>query len=112
MAKIHKKKKQNKRQKKKKRQQNGKKTEEKTTQRPKDRRTDNTMAKREKNRQHNGQQTEEQTTQWPKERVLKDNDLQNIDIKLTNDITHKVKPYLAIPLNMINVWFVDVSRGK
>jgi hypothetical protein len=99
-------------QKKKNRQHNGQKTEEQTTQWPKDRRTDNTMAKREKNRQHNGQQTEEQTTQWPKERVLKDNDLQNIDIKLTNDITHKVKPYLAIPLNMINVWFVDVSRGK
>ena len=34
----------------------------------KDRRTDNTMAKRQKNRQHNGQKTEEQTTQWPKDR--------------------------------------------
>jgi hypothetical protein len=39
--------------------------EEQTTQWPKDRRTDNTMAKRQKNRQHNGQKTEEQTTQWP-----------------------------------------------
>ena len=29
--------------------------EEQTTQWPKDRRTDNTMAKRQKNRQHNGQ---------------------------------------------------------
>ena len=34
----------------------------------KDRRTNNTMAKRQKNRQHNGQKTEEQTTQWPKDR--------------------------------------------
>jgi hypothetical protein len=42
--------------------------EEQTTQWPKDRRTDNTMAKRQKNRQHNGQKTEEQTTQWPKDR--------------------------------------------
>jgi ribosomal protein L44E len=46
-----------------------------TTQWPKekDRRTDNTMAKRkrQKNRQHNGQmkKTEEQTTQWPNEKV-------------------------------------------
>jgi hypothetical protein len=37
------------------RQHNGQKTEEQTTQWPKDRRTDNTMAKRQKNRQHNGQ---------------------------------------------------------
>ena len=56
------------------RQHNGqrKKTEEQTTQWPKekDRRTDNTMAKRKRqtNRQHNGQKkkTDEQTTQWPK----------------------------------------------
>jgi hypothetical protein len=39
------------------RQHNGQKTEGQTTQWPKDRRTDNTMAKR----------TEGQTTQWPKE---------------------------------------------
>jgi hypothetical protein len=50
------------------RQHNGQKTEEQTTQWPKDRRTDNTMAKRQKNRRHNGQKTEEQTTQWPKDR--------------------------------------------
>ena len=50
------------------RQHNGQKTEGQTTQGPKDRRTDNTMAKRQKNRQHNGQKTEEQTTQWPKDR--------------------------------------------
>jgi hypothetical protein len=42
--------------------------EEQTTQWPKGRRTDNTMATRQKNRQHNGQKTEEQTTQWPKDR--------------------------------------------
>jgi hypothetical protein len=42
---------------------NGQKTEEQTTQWPKDRRTDNTMAKRQKDRQHNGQKTEGQTTQ-------------------------------------------------
>jgi hypothetical protein len=40
-----------------------------TTQWPKDRRTDNTMAKRQKDRQHNGQKTEGQTTQWPKDRT-------------------------------------------
>ena len=50
------------------RQHNGQKTEEQTTQWSKDRRTNNTMAKRQKNRQHNGQKTEEQTTQWPKDR--------------------------------------------
>jgi hypothetical protein len=38
------------------RQHNGQKTEEQTTQWPKDRRTDNTMAKRQKNRQHNGKE--------------------------------------------------------
>jgi hypothetical protein len=53
---------------KKNRQHNGQKTEEQTTQWPKDRRTDNTMAKRQKNRQRNGQKTEEQTTQWSKDR--------------------------------------------
>jgi hypothetical protein len=41
----------------------------------KDRKTDNTMAKRkrQKNRQHNGQKkkTEEQTTQWPKEKDIR-----------------------------------------
>ena len=42
--------------------------EEQTTQWPKDRRTNNTMAKRQKNKQHDGQKTEEQTTQWPKDR--------------------------------------------
>ena len=36
------------------RQHNGQKTEEQTTQWPKDRRTDNTMAKIQKDRQHNG----------------------------------------------------------
>ena len=40
---------------KKNRQYNGQKTEEQTIQWPKDRRTDNTMAKRQKNRQYNGQ---------------------------------------------------------
>ena len=54
------------------RQHNGQKTEEQTTQWPKDRRTDNTVAKRQKNRQHSGQKTEEQTTQWPKEKAQKD----------------------------------------
>ena len=34
----------------------------------KDRRTDNTMAKRQKNRQYNGEKTEEQTIQWRKEK--------------------------------------------
>ena len=53
---------------KKNRQHNGQKTEEQTTQWPKDRRTDNTMAKRQKNRQRNGPKTEEQTTQWSKDR--------------------------------------------
>jgi hypothetical protein len=53
---------------KKNRQHNGQKTEEQTTQWPKDRRTDITMAKRQKNRQYNGQKTEEQTSQWPKDR--------------------------------------------
>ena len=43
------------------------------------------MAKRQKNRQHNGQKTEKQTTQWPTEKVQKDNDLQNIHIKLKNE---------------------------
>jgi hypothetical protein len=67
------------------------KTEEQTTQWPKDRRTENTMAKRQKNRQHNGQKTgeqtihgqktEEQTIQWPKGKNT-NNDLQNILIKL------------------------------
>jgi hypothetical protein len=50
---------------------NGQKTEEQATQWSKDRRTDNTMAKRQKNRQHNGQKTEEQTTQWSKEKDKK-----------------------------------------
>jgi hypothetical protein len=61
--------------------------EEQTIQWPKDRRTDNTMAKRQKNRQYNGQKTEEQTIQWPKDRRTDNimakrkrtnNDLQNI----------------------------------
>jgi hypothetical protein len=43
-------------------------TEGQTPQWPKDRRTDNTMAKRQKDRQHNGQKTEGQTPQWPKDR--------------------------------------------
>ena len=47
--------------------------EEQTTQWPKDRRTDNTMAKRQKNRQHNGQKKKYKRT---------NNDLQNIHIKL------------------------------
>jgi hypothetical protein len=54
------------------RQHNGQKTEEQTTQWPKDRRTNNTMAKRQKNRQHNSQKTEEQTTQWLKGKGQKD----------------------------------------
>jgi hypothetical protein len=45
------------------RQHNDQKTEGQTTQWPKDRRTDNTMAKRQKDRQHNDQKTEGQTTQ-------------------------------------------------
>jgi hypothetical protein len=53
--------------------------EEQTTQWPKDRRTDNTMAKRQKNKQHNGQKTEEQKykqrstkyTQKSKDRVTR-----------------------------------------
>ena len=49
-----------------------KKTEEQTTQWQKDRRTDNTVAKRQKNRQHSGKKTEEQTTQWQKENLQKD----------------------------------------
>ena len=52
---------------------NGQKTEEQTTQWPKDRRTDNTMAKRQKNRQHIGQKKKYKRT---------NNDLQNIHIKL------------------------------
>ena len=43
--------------------------EEQTTQWPKDRRTNNTMAKRQKNKQHNGQKTKYKST---------NNDLQNI----------------------------------
>jgi hypothetical protein len=35
---------------------------------PKERRTDNTMAKRKKDRQYNGQKKEGQTIQWPKDR--------------------------------------------
>ena len=54
-------------------QHNGQKTEEQKTQWPKDRRTDNTMAKRQKNRQHNGQKKKYKTT---------NNDLQNVHIKL------------------------------
>jgi hypothetical protein len=50
------------------RQHNGQKTEGQTTQWPKDRRRDNTLAKRQKDRQHNDQKTDEQTTQWPKDR--------------------------------------------
>jgi hypothetical protein len=49
------------------RQYNGQKTGQ-TIQWPKDRRTDNTMAKRQKDRQYNGQKTEGQTIQWPKDR--------------------------------------------
>ena len=45
------------------RQYNGQKTEGQTIQWPKDRRTDNTMAKRQKDRQYNGQKTEGQTIQ-------------------------------------------------
>jgi hypothetical protein len=55
------------------RQHNGQKTEEQTTQWPKDRRTDNTVAKRQKNRQHNGQKKKHKKT---------NNDLQSIHIKL------------------------------
>jgi hypothetical protein len=66
--------------------------EEQTTQWPKDRRTDNTMAKRQKNRQHNGQKTEEQTTQWPKEKVQKDE-------QRSTKHTHKTKDRVRrIPL--------------
>jgi hypothetical protein len=50
------------------RQHNGQKTEGQTTQWPKDRRTDNTMAKRQKDRQHNGQKKKDERT---------NNDLQN-----------------------------------
>jgi hypothetical protein len=54
------------------RQHNGQKTEEQTTQWPKDRRTDNTMAKRQKNRQHKSQKKKYKRT---------NNDLQNLNIK-------------------------------
>jgi hypothetical protein len=43
-------------------------TEGQTTHCSKDRRTDNTMAKRQKDKQHTGQKTEGQTTQWSKDR--------------------------------------------
>jgi hypothetical protein len=46
---------------------NGQKTGQ-TIQWPKDRRTDNTMAKRQ-DRQYNDQKTEGQTIQWPKDRT-------------------------------------------
>ena len=52
---------------------NCQKTEEQTTQLPKDRRTDNTIAKRQKNRQHNCQKKKDKNT---------NNDLQNIHIKI------------------------------
>jgi hypothetical protein len=39
-----------------------------TIQWPKDRRTDNTVAKWQKDRQYSGQKTEGQTLQWPKDR--------------------------------------------
>jgi hypothetical protein len=55
------------------RQHNGKKTEGQTTQWPKDRRTDNTMAKRQKYRQHNDQKKKDKRI---------NNDQQNIQIKL------------------------------
>ena len=58
---------------KKNRQYNGQRTEEQTIQWPKDRRTDNTMAKRQKNRQHNGQKKKYKRT---------NNHLENIHIKL------------------------------
>ena len=62
-----------KRKSKKSRRHNGQKTEEQTTQWPKDRRTDNTMAKRQKSRRHNGQKKKDKRSI---------NDLQNIHIKL------------------------------
>ena len=46
----------------------GQKTEVQTMQWPKDRRTDDTVAKRQKYRQYSGQKTEVQTIQWPKDR--------------------------------------------
>jgi hypothetical protein len=61
--------------------------EKQTTQWPKDRKTDNTMAKRQKNRQHNGQKTEEQTTQWPKEKVQKQRSTKH---------THKTKDRVTL----------------
>ena len=54
------------------------KTDGQTIQWPKDRRTDNTMAKREKDRQYNGQKTDGQTIQWPNEKGQKDKDLKTL----------------------------------
>ena len=48
------------------RQYSGQKTEVQTIQWSKDRRTDNTVAKRQKYRQYSGQKTEVQTIQWQK----------------------------------------------
>jgi hypothetical protein len=70
-----------------------------TIQWPKDRRTDNTMAKRQKDRQYNGQKTEGQTIQWPKDRRTdntmakrqkdkrKNNDVQNTTQKTKDRAT-------------------------
>jgi hypothetical protein len=48
------------------RQHSGQKKGQQTTQWPKERRTNNTVAKIKKDRQHRGQNKEGQTTQWPK----------------------------------------------
>jgi hypothetical protein len=89
------------------RQHSGQETEEQTTQWPRDRRTDNTVAKRQKNRQHSGQETEEQTTQWPRDRRTDNtmtkrqknrqhNGQEKINKKTNNDlqnITQKTKDF-------------------
>ena len=70
--------------------------EEQTTQWLKDRRTDNTMAKRQKNRQHNGQKTEEQTTQWLIENRQKKQ-------QRSTKHTYKTKHYTTLHLGSTNL---------
>ena len=67
---------------------------------PKDRKKDNTMAKRQKERQYNGQKTERKTIQWPTDRKKDNtmakrkkykkinNDLQNTRQKIEQHETH------------------------
>ena len=58
------------------RQHNGQKTEEQTIQWPKDRRTDNTMAKRQKDRQHNGQEKKDRQHNGQEKKNRQHNDQQ------------------------------------